>query len=201
MRHITTAGAALLRKFTTTRGRRQTPTRRRAGIPLGVEGLEERSLLAASASLLNNGALLEVKGTDGRDTIRVSRTGNEVKVDFNGAAPSKTFSAAKLTLIKVFGYKENDYISTYGVNVNASLVGGDGHDSLYGGLGKDSLYGSEGMTSSTATRATTTSRAGPGTTACTATPATTSSTAGKAMTSSRATTAATPCTAGPAPTP
>ncbi|MBX9623355.1 MAG: hypothetical protein K2X82_06035 [Gemmataceae bacterium] len=110
---------------------------------LGMEPLEDREVLSA---VLADG-LLTIKGTTGDDVIRVSQSGDTLRVEerlAGRAATTSTFSAARVSKVLAYGYEGKDSISLHGVNEAAELRGGPGNDSLYGGLRGDTIYGQGG---------------------------------------------------------
>ena len=132
---------------------------------LGMETLEERSLLAAG--ILENG-WLGVLGTKGNDDIQVQMSGSLIRVSDNGVV--RSFSAVPTIAIMclagndrvtvddnvtipvwVDGGKGNDTIKGGSGNDaisawtgNDTILGGDGDDTIWGGAGADSIFGDSG---------------------------------------------------------
>jgi hypothetical protein len=107
-----------------------------------VESLEGRRLLSVS---LSHG-VLNVTGTHGADDISISAdptTPGMVDVSLNGKM--STFSAAKISRIKINAGAGNDMVTEdASVTDASSMVGGAGSDTLVAGAGNDSLDGGAG---------------------------------------------------------
>ena len=124
-----------------------------------VESLENRKLLSATSGVkafvdnatdvqaeLFRGQLVVV-GTSGNDTIKVNKSGANVKVVGTNSNGTKTF-LFKLTDVKrisVAGEAGNDRISIASALKQRSwLFGGSGKDRIHGGSGRDDIYGGLG---------------------------------------------------------
>jgi Ca2+-binding RTX toxin-like protein len=114
-----------------------------------VEPLDDRILLAVTASFSPGAGVLSVFGDARNNTIVVSRdAAGQILV--NGGAIAIQGGAATVantTLIQVFGQAGNDNISldeTNGALPAANLFGGAGNDTLTGGSGNDLLFGGAG---------------------------------------------------------
>jgi phospholipase C len=95
---------------------------------------------------------LIVGGTEGNDTINITKTGSAVHVvlDGHGAHIDQQFNQT-ISRIEVYGQGGNDHITVDpAVTIPAFLFGGDGNDTIHagggnsvvvGGDGKDSLFG------------------------------------------------------------
>lgn len=138
-----------------------------------LENLEQRSLMSAAsltlppasdATLVKN--VLNVRGTPGADTIKISAgtTANTVAVQIN--AINKTFTRAQFKQLVILGDTGNDTITvdlsatlasklglkvlgeagndTITTNVAGAFDGGDGNDSITGSTGKDKILGGAG---------------------------------------------------------
>lgn len=109
----------------------------------GFESLEERRMMAVLA-----GTDLQITGTSGNDTIRVSQQdAATIRVEQNGVVTF--FNDTNVSTIHVTAGAGNDrveMISTAALPLteNVTLSGGDGNDSLTGGAGNDSLDGGAG---------------------------------------------------------
>ena len=109
----------------------------------GFESLEDRRLMAVLV-----GTDLQITGTAGNDTIRVSQQdAATIRVEQNGVVTF--FNDANVSTIHVnagAGDDRVEMISTAALPLteNVTLVGGDGNDSLTGGAGNDSLDGGNG---------------------------------------------------------
>ena len=109
----------------------------------GFESLEERRMMAVLA-----GTDLQITGTAGNDTIRVSQQdAATIRVEQNGVVTF--FNDTNVSTIHVNALAGNDrveMISTTALPLTerVTLVGGDGNDSLTGGAGDDSLDGGNG---------------------------------------------------------
>ncbi len=110
---------------------------------MGVEALESREC-PACASLYNG--VLTVQGTDGDDTIVVSRNGNMI------VAAGQSFRAAAVKRMVITAgagddvIRENSGLSAviYGGQGDDTIYAGRGHDTIYGGHGDDRIYGNRG---------------------------------------------------------
>lgn len=114
-----------------------------------VETLEDRCMLAVTATFSPVAGILNVLGDSGDNTVAVSRNaaGN---ILVNGGAVSVgggTPTVANTALIQVFGLNGNDNLlidETNGALPAAKLFGGGGNDTLTGGSGGDQLFGQSG---------------------------------------------------------
>src|SRR4051794_2846787 len=85
----------------------------------GVEGLEERSLMAAHLTASLSAGLLRIDGTDHADRIVVRQVNNRISVDgidINVRGQGKTASAraADVSRIQIRGLGGNDFIQVGG---------------------------------------------------------------------------------------
>jgi hypothetical protein len=145
------------------------PATRRAS--LGVEALEERSLMSVTSAVLSGGMIYV--NTDNRDSNAcVKESGGNIlvvdftnnfrrtfapsqvkRVQFVGGAGNDTFSDSVSWLpLQAWGYGGNDRLTGAGAadilcggDGNDTLVGGNGNDRLYGGAGDDTFYGGPGF--------------------------------------------------------
>jgi hypothetical protein len=106
---------------------------------VAMDPLESRRLLTAT---LDTG-LLSVVGTGANDDISVAVSGGNLNVTVNGQNQG-TFALTDVNGIEVSGLNGNDSISLAGINVPATLSGGDGNDTLVGGAANDFLSGNDG---------------------------------------------------------
>lgn len=130
-----------------------------------LEGLEDRQLLAASASLLPGG-VLRVTGTNAADTIVVRQVNNQISVDgARGAFPVSRVSRVEVNALGgddrvflnseavrgqqplarpavVWGGAGNDQVS--GGAAGGQFQGNDGNDVIYGGNAADVIFGQAG---------------------------------------------------------
>ena len=90
-----------------------------------IESLESRELMASGITpeLLDN--VLEIRGTSGNDTIRVSESGSYLEVN-NG----QRFLSSKVSQIRVLGYEGSDTIDLHATRKAATIDGGDGEDDI-----------------------------------------------------------------------
>ena len=114
-----------------------------------VESLEDRRMMAVSATFTPASGVLNVFGDSGDNTIVVSRNAagailvNDGAVNVAGGTPT----VANTALIQAFGLAGNDNISlseTNGALPAAKLFGGGGNDTMTGGSGGDQLFGQSG---------------------------------------------------------
>ena len=127
-------------------------TRRRQSAALScralrtVERLEERCLLAVTASFSPAGGLLTVNGDNFDNNIEISRAANgqilvnDGEVAIVGGIP--TINNTQVILAS--GLDGNDSIvlnEFQGALPAATILGGDGNDTLIGGAGKDTILG------------------------------------------------------------
>ncbi|MEA2709973.1 MAG: serralysin, partial [Phycisphaerales bacterium] len=107
-----------------------------------LETLETRRLFAFAVA---NG-VLTVTGTPNPDHIAVGKNGSNLVIHQNGS--TATTPAAGVTKIVINGLAGNDelrvLIGLNGVNLPATLNGGDGYDRLFGGVANDVLNGNLG---------------------------------------------------------
>ncbi len=130
----------LFRRHPAATSRRSVKTR------LNLETLGERITPAAGVFL--KGSQLLIEGTAGNDVARVSVSGKDISVEFNGVV--KTFSKARSILFH--GGNGNDTFvnntalpsRAEGGNGNDDLTGGSAADALFGGTGDDRLTGQSG---------------------------------------------------------
>ena len=125
------------------RNSHKSPSRRQ----LDLENLENRSLLAVSASFFNG--LLSVVGDAQSNNIEISRSENgrilvnDGEVTISGGAPL----VGETNTILGIGLGGDDTIALNEVNgslPSAILLGGQGNDTLIGGAGRDRLFGGDG---------------------------------------------------------
>lgn len=109
-----------------------------------IEALEERSMMAVTASLANG--LLDIRGTAGNDTIIVRQIGNKVSID-----GVKIYGSGVINKIQIQGFGGHDVLRMDGNNVPGQAVkvpglifGGDGNDFIVGGARNDELQGNNG---------------------------------------------------------
>src|SRR4051794_6478266 len=84
----------------------------------GLEGLEDRTLLAVALS----GGVLTVLGTNQSDEILVSQ--QDGKITVTGAGPRQEFSAGRVDRIDVYGGGGDDLIDLDNVRIPSVLNGG-----------------------------------------------------------------------------
>jgi Ca2+-binding RTX toxin-like protein len=132
-----------------TRRRRSAQRRDPAQFRPCFEPLEDRRLLAVTASFNPASGLLTVTGDAANNTINVSRSAagriliNGGSVVIQGGTPM----VATTSLIQVFGRAGNDRITineSGGPLPAARIAGGNGNDILIGGSGADQLLGQSG---------------------------------------------------------
>jgi Ca2+-binding RTX toxin-like protein len=109
-----------------------------------IEALEERSMMAVTASLANG--LLDVRGTSGNDTIIVRQIGNKFSID-----GVKINGSGVVSKVQIQGFGGNDVLRMDGngvagqaVKIPGLIFGGDGNDFIVGGLNNDELQGNNG---------------------------------------------------------
>jgi len=122
------------------------------GIIGGVEGLEERVLLAAHgvrASIADD-SVLRVVGTAGSDRIVVSRVIANGKDEIRAAVGKRRwyFSTADVTRVEIDAGAGDDVVqvdaASAAMRMPLDVEGGAGNDTLSGAMGDDSLYGGDG---------------------------------------------------------
>jgi hypothetical protein len=104
-----------------------------------IEKLEQRMLLTAE---LNSNGVVEVRGTDEGDTIRIRTAGDQLVVSENGNDTS--FTLTDVQGISVRADDGNDLVQLDPDVMAAELEGDDGSDTLIGGDGNDTLRGGAG---------------------------------------------------------
>ena len=126
------------------RNRRHNSPNRRILRP--AERLEERRLLAVTASFSAAGGLLQVVGDNADNNIEISRAANGAILVNDGevAIVGGTPTASNTTVILASGLDGNDNIvlnEALGALPPATILGGDGNDTLIGGAGEDTILG------------------------------------------------------------
>lgn len=124
--------------------KRLSRTRKHSVLTAILETLEQRRLLAG-VSL--NGDTLIIDGTEGADTILVSRLvqNNQASLIASLNGQTTSFAESQVAHIQVNGNEGDDAITIApDVTAPASLLGGQGNDSLTGGGGNDLLAGNDG---------------------------------------------------------
>lgn len=115
----------------------------------GFETLEDRRLLAVTATFSAASGVLNVYGDSADNTIEVSRNAagailvNGGAVAIVGGAPT----VANTSLMNLFGLSGNDTLTLNEANgalPKANLFGGGGQDVLAGGSGADLVFGQSG---------------------------------------------------------
>jgi Ca2+-binding RTX toxin-like protein len=114
-----------------------------------LEHLDERILLAITASFSPSAGIVSVFGDTQDNTIVVSRdAAGQILVNGGAVAiQGGVATVANTALIQIFGQDGNDNLSldeTNGVLPAANLFGGAGDDTLTGGSGNDMLFGQGG---------------------------------------------------------
>lgn len=104
-----------------------------------LETLESRRLL--SAELVNG--QLRVDGTDGDDTITLTRDGNQILVEVSGE-DDESFNVGNVESIRIRGLEGNDTIDVGTRIRGATILGGDGDDDISGGANNDRIRGGDG---------------------------------------------------------
>lgn len=121
---------------------------------LGVEGLEDRQLLAANFSAAVTQGVLRIDMTNRSETLKVTETAaHTIKVTYNNAVV-KTFDGDRVDRIVVKGEGGADTIDLRGVETKSARIwGGTGNDvitgtkmddQIWGGVGNDTLRGAAG---------------------------------------------------------
>ena len=114
-----------------------------------METLENRRLMAVTASFNPGQGLLTVIGDALDNNIEISRNAagailvNGGAVNIRGGTPT----VANVGLIQIFGQGGNDNLvlnETSGALPRANIFGGAGNDTLIGGSGNDQLFGQSG---------------------------------------------------------
>lgn len=116
------------------------------GIAPRFEPLEERCLLAVTASFSVAGGLLQVTGDNLDNNIEISRAANgQILVnDGEVAIVGGTPTVSNTQVILASGLDGNDNIvlnEAQGALPQATILGGDGNDTLIGGAGEDTILG------------------------------------------------------------
>src|SRR4051812_43149644 len=110
-----------------------------------VETLEDRRLLSASLA----SGLLTVTGTRKSDNIVLAVNADKTKLVVTTNGTAEEFAIADITAgVKVLGGNGKDHLTVSsdngGLDLNVTLVGGNGKDLLTGGNGDDALSGGNG---------------------------------------------------------
>lgn len=116
---------------------------------LKCEQLEERRLLAITATFLPTSGVLNVLGDSGNNIIEVSRNAAGTLLVNGGAVTvaGGTPTVANTGLVQLFGLGGNDTLTMNEANgalPAANLYGGSGNDTLNGGSAADKLFGQSG---------------------------------------------------------
>jgi Ca2+-binding RTX toxin-like protein len=141
---------AFVKKLTRNHERRRTQRKVPAPRTLStLESLDNRVLLAVTATFIPAAGIISVFGDSQNNTIDISRDAAG-KILVNGGAVTikgGTPTVANVALIQVFGQDGNDNIllnEANGALPAANLFGGAGNDTLTGGSGGDLLFGQNG---------------------------------------------------------
>jgi hypothetical protein len=112
---------------------------------LGVEGLENRLVMAAGIGYDAASRTLTIVGSDGNDSAEVRQQGSNVVVSLNSAAGqfSRSVNVARVSRVVFSGLGGNDSF-TNRTAIASQADGGAGDDVLSGGQGRDELMGSDG---------------------------------------------------------
>src|SRR5437016_4799448 len=102
------------------------------------EQLENRCLLTASLA----GGVLTVTGTNGAETIALSKSGTSLRVAIGSSFQS--FKYTSVTRVVVRGLDGNDTIALGTLDKPGLLDGGAGNDTITGGAANDTLIGGPG---------------------------------------------------------
>ncbi|MFK7822119.1 MAG: calcium-binding protein [Planctomycetaceae bacterium] len=107
-----------------------------------IESLEDRRLLTAEIV----GKTLLITGTEGRDTILVTKENQRFVVVENGQEPQLfgPLGPLGLTRIEINGLGGADHLQTKGVTVVSVINGGDGDDYIKAGKSANLLRGNAG---------------------------------------------------------
>ena len=106
------------------------------------DSLEKRVFLDA---VLNNIGTVTVTGSDGADTIIVTREGDLVRVRIEPGGTDQTFSADAVKRVTVLAGDGDDLITfDDSFTQPMRLVGLGGNDTITGGAGADTILGGEG---------------------------------------------------------
>ncbi len=121
-------------------------TRRQKAIHQSPEALESRQVLAAGITAALNSGVIEIRGTEAADSIRVSQTTSSITVQ-DAASGRNVLSVAPRDAqsIVAWGFGGDDTIDLRGngnpVLVKSRIYGGMGNDKLYGGNNSDIIAG------------------------------------------------------------
>ncbi|MBL9165508.1 MAG: hypothetical protein JNL18_22475 [Planctomycetaceae bacterium] len=130
-------------------GRDARPGQRPSSYLPAIEALEDRRMLAVTASFSAASGVLNVYGDSGDNTIEVSRNAagailvNGGAVAIVGGVPT----VANTALMNLFGLSGNDALTLNEANgalPKANLYGGGGQDVITGGSGNDLAFGQAG---------------------------------------------------------
>ncbi len=112
---------------------------------LGVESLEERSLMAANFTSTLSQGVLRIEMTDKSERLTITENDSgKLGVVYNDRV-MRTLSADKISKIVVLGCGGADRIDLRQVQgISADIDGGLGNDEIWGGSGDDVLKGSAG---------------------------------------------------------
>lgn len=125
--------------------RRNPLPQRRTPRQLQLESLEDRRVMATSASIV--GGVLEVRGTNAAETITISESRLQIgrlQVLIRSATGqttlNRTFQASRVDRIYVAAYGADDVV-TNNTNLPSDLYGGRGNNTVTGGSGNDRIHG------------------------------------------------------------
>ncbi len=119
------------------------PNRQTTRMPLQMEALEHRRVLAAGTAVVQNG-VLTICGDDAANTIVVAEISGGYFVAADFLASNRTFSSGQVNSIRVEGGGGNDTIVATSISRFITLEGGDGNDRIFGGRGQDLIRGGAG---------------------------------------------------------
>jgi Ca2+-binding RTX toxin-like protein len=108
-----------------------------------IDALEPRRLFASTPTVILDGNVLRIGGTDTSDDIAIAAGRVQFQVHANGHV--QTFNTADVRLIRVFGKAGDDsIIVSPRLGIRCSIEGNDGNDRIGGSARNDTIMGGRG---------------------------------------------------------
>jgi Ca2+-binding RTX toxin-like protein len=122
----------------------ETPARREAKAPVGLESLEDRRMMSVSYNATTG--TVAITGTAGNDYITAYSNSSTGKTTFYGASASPTsIITGGILKVEVYASGGNDTVRLTSMVAKPTYISlGDGNDVFYGGAGNDIVVAGNG---------------------------------------------------------